>query len=64
MVDAEDLNFLALNWQFGVNAPNIVSFETAWAEALAGVNIVIPEPAAGGVLALGVLGLAVRRRRW
>ena len=58
LVDAEDLNQLALNWQFGVNPANasLVSFDTAWANALA--NVAIPEPGSLGLLLLTTLTLA------
>ena len=54
IVDASDLNVIALNWQMGVVVPNSqtpISFDNAFATALASV----PEPATSGLVVLGVL---------
>ena len=61
-VDAADLNLLALNWQFGVQTvsePSLVSFNDAFADALAAVNI--PEP--GTMMVFSVGGVLILRRR-
>ena len=61
-VDAADLNLIALNWQFGVqmvSEPALVSFNDAFADALAAVNI--PEP--GTMMVFSVGGVLILRRR-
>ena len=63
-VDAGDLNLLALNWQSGVPGTNLISFESAWSQAPAGLSeAVVPEPALMVVLASGFVTLVIRRRR-
>ena len=59
VVNAGDLNLLAINWQSGVNN-SLISFEDAWAMALA--NIVIPEPSSLIVLVVAMSGVSLRRR--
>ena len=62
VVDAADLNLLALNWQFGVqmvSEPLLVSFNDAFADALAAANI--PEP--GTMMVLNMGSLLMWRRR-
>ena len=64
LVNAADLNLLAINWQSGVVAPSLVAFDTAWTAALAGVqSVVIPEPGVASLLTLTGLILGQRIRR-
>jgi hypothetical protein len=56
-VDIADLGILAANWQQSVDGP---SFSEALAMFDAFAGVVVPEPAAAGLLLLGALG--VRRR--
>ncbi len=61
-VDISDLGILATNWQLGVGAPLGASFD----EALAPVGLTgasVPEPTVMSLLALGLAGVASRRRR-
>jgi autotransporter-associated beta strand protein len=60
-IDIADLSALASNWQAGVSIPLAMTFE----QALSGVGlgqISVPEPAALGVLGLGMVITARRRR--
>ena len=61
-VNAGDLNLLAINWQVGVgaNLAGAGAFEDAWAAALASASI--PEPGVAGLIAIGLAGIATRRR--
>ena len=59
-VGPADLNLLAINWQFGVDLPSLVSFDQAWAAALAAA---IPEPSSAILLTLTIPMAALRRRR-
>ena len=62
LVDISDLGKLATNWQAGVSNPLGPSFDEALASVgLAGVSV--PEPTAMSLLALGLVGVASRRRR-
>ena len=65
-VDAEDLNQLALNWQFGVDTlgtglASQVSFDDAWADALA--TVAVPEPSTWGLVSLGALSFLRKNGR-
>ena len=63
IVDAVDLNVVALHWQFGVvDTPGpgaLVSFEDAWAAALA---LSVPEPGTMTLLGVTLVGVPTRRR--